>query len=240
MRSLTPGVLRLGDRRLRTPAVCGSVMESTLEGMERGKRKAERSGADLVELRLDGLREPPDWDRLLGGRLPVILTHRPEREGGGFRGREEERVGRLMEGMEQGGSCVDLEFSTPPHLLREVLSRAREEGTTVILSHHELSGTPPLGHLLKTARRMERLGDLVKVVTLARNTEEVLRILEFLHRARLSVPLVSFAMGEVGTLSRILSALLGSPLVYASVGKPTAPGQLDVETTRLLLERVRK
>ncbi|MEM2978097.1 MAG: type I 3-dehydroquinate dehydratase [Candidatus Hadarchaeales archaeon] len=240
MRDLTSGVLRLGDRRIRTPAVCGSVMESTLEGMERVKRKAERLGADLLELRLDGLKDPPDWDRLLGGRLPVILTHRPEREGGGFRGGEEERVERLLEGVERGVPCLDLELSTPPRLLRRALSKARKEGTTVILSHHEFSGTPPLPHLLRTARRMERLGDLVKVVTLARSTEEVLRVLEFLHRARLSVPLVSFAMGELGTLSRILSALLGSPLVYASAGKPTAPGQLDVKTTRLLLERVRR
>lgn len=213
-------------------------MEPTLEGMEKGRRKAERSGADLVELRLDGLKEPVNWEKLLGGRLPVILTHRPVREGGCFRGREEERVGRLLEGVERGAPCIDLEFSTPPHLLREALSVARREGATVILSHHELSGTPSLPHLLRTARRMERLGDLVKLVTMARSTEEVLRVLDFLHRARLSVPLISFAMGEVGTLSRILSALLGSPLVYASVGKPTAPGQLEVGTTRLLLERV--
>ena len=231
------GILRLGGRRIRTPAVCGSVMGRTLEELERGREKAERRGADLVELRLDRLEEGPDWERLLEGKLPVILTHRPEREGGFFRGKEEERVKGLLKGMERGVPCLDLEFSTPPRLRRLILSEARKRGTSVILSHHDFSGTPPLSHLLKRVREMEREGDLVKVVTLARSTEEVLRVLE-LYQAKPSVPLISFAMGEVGALSRILSALLGSPLVYASVGGPTAPGQMDVETTKKLLERL--
>ena len=230
------GILRLGGRRIRTPAVCGSVRGRTVEELERGRREAEGRGADLVELRLDGLEEEPDWGRLLGGRLPVILTHRPEREGGLFRGGEEERVRRLLEGMERGVPCIDLEFSTPPRLRRLVLSEAERRGTSVILSRHYLSGTPPLPQLLRRVGEMGREGDLVKVVTLARSTEEVLRLLELYGRT--SVPLICFAMGEVGSLSRILSALLGSPLVYASVGEPTAPGQLSVETTRRLLERL--
>ncbi|MEM2536172.1 MAG: type I 3-dehydroquinate dehydratase [Candidatus Hadarchaeales archaeon] len=235
MRDLT-GVLRLGGKELKTPAVCGSVMGSSVEVMVWGRWRAERMGADLVELRLDGLKEEPDWERLLGGGLPIILTCRSRREGGLFRGKEEERVERLLEGMERDVPCLDLEFSTPSPLLGEVVSQAKKKGTSILLSHHELSGTPPLPSLLRMARRMEKVGDLVKVVTFARETEEVIRVLEFLHRARLSVPLISFAMGEVGTLSRILSALLGSPLVYASVGRPTAPGQLDVKTTKRLLE----
>jgi 3-dehydroquinate dehydratase-1 len=208
-----------------------------MEELVGGRRRAERMGADLVELRLDLLGEKPDWERLLGGRLPVILTHRPEREGGFFRGKEEERVKRLLEGVERGVPCLDLEFSTPPRLRREVLSEARKRGTAVMLSHHDFSGTPPLPPLLRRVREMEREGDLVKVVTLAGNTEEVLRVLELYERDS-SVPLICFAMGEVGALSRILSALLGSPLVYASVEKPTAPGQMDVETTKKLLERL--
>jgi 3-dehydroquinate dehydratase-1 len=212
-------------------------MGRTLEELERSKEKAERMEADLVELRLDRLEEEPDWERLLGGRLPVILTHRPEREGGFFRGKEGERVKRLLEGVERGVPCLDLEFSTPTRLRREILSEARRRGTSVILSHHDFSGTPPLPHLLRRVGEMEREGDLVKVVTLARSTEEVLRLLELYGRDS-SVPLISFAMGEVGALSRILSALLGSPLVYASVEKPTAPGQMDVETTKKLLKRL--
>lgn len=230
------GILRLGGRRIRTPAVCGSVRGRTVEELERGRREAERRGADLVELRLDGLEEEPDWDRLLGGGLPVILTHRPRREGGLFEGREEERVGRLLEGAGRGAPCLDLEFSTPSRLRRRALSEARRRGASVILSHHDFSGTPPLPSLLRRMREMEREGDLVKVVTMPRSTEEVLRLLELYGKN--SSPLICFGMGEVGSLSRILSALLGSPLVYASVGEPTAPGQLSVETTRRLLERL--
>lgn len=232
------GFLRLGERRVTTPAVCGSVLERTVEGMVRARRRAEEGGAGVVELRLDGLEERPRWRRLLGGRLPVILTYRPEREGGLFRGGEEERVERLEEGMEEGAPCVDLELSTPPGLRRRILAGARRRGVTVILSHHELSGVPPLRRLAGLVRRMAGEGEVVKVVAAARSAEEAVRMLE-LYRTRPPFPLISFAMGEQGTFTRILSALLGSPLVYASVGRPTAPGQLDVRTTSKLLEMVR-
>ncbi len=223
---------------MKTPAVCGSVMGRTVEEMEIMKSKALDSGADLIELRVDRLKSFRGWERLLEDDLPMILTNRSSREGGFFRGPDSERINVLIQGMEKGVPCVDIELSTPPGLCDKVLSQARWEGTTAIISFHDFSKTPPPKTLRKIARRIESKGDIAKIVTLARNLEDVIRLLDFVGGAKLSIPLISFAMGEVGSLTRIISPLLGSPIVYASVGKPTAPGQFDVGTAKRLLHLV--
>ena len=69
--------------------LCVSVASDTMEGLR--ARRDEVTGADLVELRLDSVREPDVAGALAGRRTPVIVTCRPKREGGWFAGSEEER-----------------------------------------------------------------------------------------------------------------------------------------------------
>lgn len=227
----------LGRYQLRAPAICGSVISDDADGMVAGVVKALEQEVDLIELRLDGLRGPIDWGKVLRHELPTIVTNRPEREGGRYKGTERDRVAPLIEGIEQGAACVDLELSTPKRLLEEVASAARERGAAVLLSYHNLSTTPTPRALLRIARRMKEAGcDIAKIVTFAREPRDCLRVLDLLVKAqKLGVGMVSFAMGEAGRPSRILAPLFGSRIVYAAVGEPTAPGQFDVPTARRLL-----
>lgn len=228
----------LGGYRLRAPAICGSVISDDPEGMVAGVERALEQGVDLIELRLDGLRGPVDWEELLRHNLPTIVTNRPEREGGKHKGTEQARIVPLIEGLEHGAACVDIELSTPRRLLKEVASAARQRGAAVLLSHHNLSATPTSRALLGVARRMKRAGcDIAKIVTFAREPRDCLRVFDLLVRAQnLGVEMVSFAMGEAGRPSRILAPLFGSRIVYAAVGEATAPGQFDVPTTKRLLQ----
>ncbi|MEM2907747.1 MAG: type I 3-dehydroquinate dehydratase [Candidatus Hadarchaeales archaeon] len=230
----------LGGYQLRAPAICGSVISDDLEGMVAGVAKALEQEVDLIELRLDGLRGPVDWKKLLRHDLPTIVTNRPEREGGRYKGTEQARVASLIEGIEEGAACVDIELSTPRRLLKEVTSAAEEKGAAVLLSYHNLSTTPTSRALLDVARRMKKAGcDIAKIVTFAKEPRDCLKVLDLLVRAqKLGVGMVSFAMGEAGRPSRILAPLFGSRIVYAAVGEATAPGQFDVPTTKRLLREL--
>ncbi len=66
--------------------------------------------ADIAELRLDFFREPYDLPALLRQRpCPVIVTNRPQREGGEFTGPEAERIASLREAVALGADYVDIE-----------------------------------------------------------------------------------------------------------------------------------
>jgi 3-dehydroquinate dehydratase type I len=230
--------VKFGPYEFKTPIICGAVRARDVPGMKRLMEKAFREGADLVELRIDSLREISGWKKLLNNGKPVILTNRPKREGGGFWGREEERVELLLEGVEYGAPCVDLEFSTPQKLRSVARAKAKRTGASLLLSYHDFSSTPDFTRLLKTAKEMEKSGcDLLKLVTFAREKTHAFRMLEFIARAQaeLGPPLIAFAMGRAGIITRFIGPILGVPLVYAAVGAKTAPGQRGVKSTKAML-----
>src|SRR5436190_9618152 len=75
------------------PLVCVTVTAPTMAELRR--RRDEVTDADLVELRLDTVSDPDVAGALAGRGLPVLITCRPEWEGGHFNGSEEERKGIL-------------------------------------------------------------------------------------------------------------------------------------------------
>ncbi|MDI6820200.1 MAG: type I 3-dehydroquinate dehydratase [Candidatus Hodarchaeaceae archaeon] len=234
-------MLKLGRHQLRTPAVCGSVIGEEIGNMAAGMSLALEQGADLIELRLDGLRGLVGWKKLLRTDSPIILTNRAEREGGRFGGEERERVEPLLEGIVEKVACVDVELSTPRQLLGEVVSEARKRDVSILMSYHDFAATPKVDAMMGIAEHMVRAGcDVAKIVTFAREPRDSLTVLDFLIRAsdELGAPVVTFAMGEAGRLSRIAAPILGSPIAYAAVGEATAPGQFDVATTKRLLREL--
>jgi 3-dehydroquinate dehydratase-1 len=235
------GELRLGKHKLSTPAVCGSVMAEKVDEMKAGVAKAIEQGADLVELRVDGLHDQAGWEELLPVKVPVILTNRLEREGGSFRGDENKRIEVLLQGVARGVPCIDIELSTPESLRERVVSQAKKSGVAVIMSCHDFSITPSIEVMIGTAKRLAGAGcDIAKIVTFAEGTEDALRMLDFLAQVQdeVAVPIIAFAMGDAGKITRVVAPMLGSPIAYAAAGKATAPGQLDVATMKRLLHEL--
>ncbi|MFQ6130061.1 MAG: type I 3-dehydroquinate dehydratase [Candidatus Hadarchaeaceae archaeon] len=232
---------KLGKHEVQIPAVCGAVMGPDIETMQAGATRAIDQGADLIELRIDGLHDPTGWEKLLPLKLPVILTNRPDREGGGFKGDENERVEVLLQGIERGVSCIDIELSTPEPLRKRVTSQAKKSGIAVLMSHHDFSLTPSIDVLTEMTKRLTGTGcDLAKIVTFAKDRMDALRILDFLAQVQdeVAVPLIAFAMGDAGKITRIAAPIFGSPIVYAAAGEATAPGQFDVATMKRLLSEL--
>ena len=71
--------------------------------------------------------------------------------------------------------------------------------------------------------------DICKIITTAQRFEDNLAILQLVSEFP-EVKLVSFAMGPLGFISRVLCPLVGGDFTYASIekGKESAQGQIAV------------
>ncbi len=177
---------------------------------------------DAVEVRLD-LSPPVDLPRLLtSAPLPVIVTYRPQREGGRYRGKETHRLRVLEEAARLGAAAVDVEWDSS-HLLGNVAPALR------IVSRHFFSGMPA-DPWAEWQRLAEKGADVVKIAAYAHTLSDALRMCElFLPAER---PTIIIAMGRAGMISRLLAPFY--PSAFLTFGAPdrehgVAPGQISVQ-----------
>ena len=188
--------------------------------------------ADILELRLD-LIVSPDLSALLAcSTLPVIVTNRSKHDGGQYKGLDEDRLQSLRDALKAGADYVDIEVSTPREYLQPFLEES--EPTKIILSYHDFSHTPEdLNPVYETMCEMP--GEIVKIVTYARDLSDNLKMFELLKRAKSEKQkLIGLCMGDLGEISRILSPLFGGYLTFGSLetGQESAPGQIPAKTLK--------
>lgn len=233
-------MIQLGEYQIQAPAVCVSIIGDDLKSMEKNLEKALNQGADLVELRLDKLKDTSGWKNLIQEEIPTIVTVRSNEEGGYFEGKEEDRIGILLDAIDSEASCVDIELSTSKEKIKEVATEAESKNTSLILSFHNFKEVPPRQELIDKAEQMDETGcDFAKLIGFANDPQDSLKMLDFLIQVseKIETPVISFAMGEKGEFTRIAAPLLGSPITYASVEEKAAPGQMDLEVVRQILEK---
>lgn len=135
--------------------------------------------------------------------------------------------------IEQGAWAVDIAYTTQQDLRAQLIGKAHQAGTQVILSHH-YSTTPTLEELQGLAERLFAEGcDIAKIITTATSTAEALTPLGLYEHFEAG-KIIAFAMGEAGSFSRRASLLLGAPHTYAAptAEERTALGQPTIEELR--------
>lgn len=221
--------------------VCVSVLSSSSSELLEKVRKAEKSSADLIEVRLDALSEDGELPKVSEVKKPLIATNRTPLDRGTFDESEESRIEKLLEAVEGGFSYVDLELRTPG--LRKSIETFRGKGSKIILSHHDFYRTPAINELQLIKAELENFRpDFCKIVTMANSLEDNFTVLGLLGRnSPDGTPLVSFAMGEAGAWSRVIGPFYGSAFTYASLehGSETAPGQLSISDLRSIYRTLR-
>jgi 3-dehydroquinate dehydratase type I len=222
--------------------ICIPIMADSVEDAL-VKMKRAFSIADIVELRLDRIGKP-NLKRLLGQeRDRILATNRRREQGGGFAGTERERISLLKEAVSLGAGYVDIEAGTDPALIAWMKAAIRKGGgkTKLILSRHDLRGTPGMRTLRKNLDEGVGTGaDIVKIVTTARAMEDNLRVLSLIPAGRKKgVGVIAFCMGETGRVSRVMAPLVGSFLTFASLdrGEESAPGQFTAEEMKNFLNQ---
>ncbi len=179
--------------------------------------------AEMLELRIDGIRKV-NLERLLAFRKgELLVTNRVKEEGGGFSGTEKARMALLKKAVSLKSNYVDLEIRTE-QVLRDELKKEIEAGqghTRLILSYHNFERTPGLSDLRKKMEEGRKDGaDIVKIVTFAERMEDNIKVLTLIPYARKrGLEIITFCMGAQGKISRVMAPLLGSYLTYAALAR---------------------
>ena len=200
---------------MRPAKLCVTVTADTTAELR--TRRDQVVDADLIELRVDTVKDPSAAAALAGRKKPVIFTCRPKSQGGHFAGSEEERRAILSEALALGAEFVDLEFTGSCADLME-----RTGGRRIVLSHHDFDGVP--ANLPELAQAMLSSGaEVVKLAITARGLRDNVTLRHIARGTR--VPMSLIAMGDAGLPSRVLATWIGSCWTYA--GNGVAPGQIS-------------
>ena len=207
------------------PKICASLVSD-----DPGAVKTVEPLVELFEVRIDIIGD--SWRKLAGQlKKPWIACNRSPDEGGSWRGSESERIDELLSAIELGADIVDIELETKN--LHEALKLVKKKAKC-LLSYHDLKGTPPLGRMREIVQnQLEAGADICKLVTTARGFEDNITVLQLISDFP-EIKVVSFAMGPLGSTSRILCPLVGGDFTYASVeeGKESASGQITAADLR--------
>jgi 3-dehydroquinate dehydratase-1 len=190
----------------------------------KGLNEALQSGAELIELRLDLIREDPSkLIPLIPESVKSIVTCRP----GPYS--ETERFRMLKSGIKLGADYVDMEIETARSELDALLKAAKEAGTRVILSYHDFKRTADREDLESIMIACyEKGGDIAKIATRVNASEDIRNLMSLYD---LPGKKVILGMGDLGRITRVLGPYLGAEFTFASLGESdkTAPGQLSVK-----------
>lgn len=189
--------------------ICASVTATSLQDMRRMIRQSTKDGADLIEVRLDYLQGSYNLrDIRKLSDLPLIATNRSIREGGLFKGTDEERINLLFSAADAGFDFIDVELSTEKS--GEVIENFRGRGVETVVSTHIFDSTPDKKKLKAILREEKNVkADVCKIVMTADKFEDNLTCLGFVDATSKNVNLVCFCLGDIGITSRLLSPLLG-------------------------------
>jgi len=189
---------------------------------------------DLFEVRIDLIGD--GWQELAKQlNKPWIACNRRADEGGRWEKGEESRIEELLKAMGLGADIIDIELRTSN--LEEVISIIRKRAKC-LLSCHDLEKTPSLDSMREVIQRQLTAGaDICKIVTTAQSFDDNLTVLQLITEFP-KTKIVSFAMGPLGLVSRVLCPLVGGDFTYAStkIGKESASGQMTVRDLRKLYE----
>ncbi len=182
------------------------------------------SGAGLIELRLDLIRErPSNLFPLVPKTLQTIVTCRP----GVFS--NSERLVLLKEGMKLGANYADIEIETKAEEMEELRKTASQAGTSLIVSYHNYIRTPDCEDMESLMIACyEKGGEIAKIATQVNGPEDVRNLLSLYNLPGKKVVL---GMGPMGRITRVMGSYLGAEFTFGSTvkGDETAPGQLTVK-----------
>lgn len=218
-------------------AVAGQTVAAALE-----VAKGLGPEADVIEIRLDYIKDIHVSPFISAISRPLLFTNRPVWEGGHSQETEQIRLAPLIRAVELNAAYIDLEVRAPEDSRSRILAECQKSPTQLILSWHDFDKTPKRAELVDMLKRMRDGGaDIGKIVTMAHEPLDVLRVLRLQEdAAKMNFPLIAFCMGPCGVISRLATLELGGYMTYCSANQAeaTAPGQLSASTLRDLVARL--
>ena len=217
---------------------------------KQARRVAKLPGFGGFEARYDLFDKVAKFEKILGDKKladsAILFTDRSTKEGGKTDPGDVKGRARVIRRYLPYVNGVDIELSSPEVIAR-VVQVIKEARKMLVISYHNFKRTPSLRQLNKICRQAVALGaDVVKVATMIREADfpradEDCRVLTIFMATHLGlVQKAVIGMGKAGGPTRVFFPYLGSVLVYASVGPPTAEGQFSVEEMLDIFAKIKR
>ena len=101
--------------------------------------------------------------------------------------------------------------------------------------------TPSQEEMIDILEKMEVMGgDILKIAVMPLCKKDVVSLMDvsLMMSGKLDKPLIMISMGELGKITRVAGELIGSSITFGSAKKSSAPGQIQVNDLKLLLESI--
>ena len=228
------------------PKVCVPIIATNHQDIIHDFIEIKEQDFELIELRIDFFDAILDDTKLLSllediKKLeiykPIIFTYRSKREGGNIQ-LSDKQYYHLIELACKSKSVdiIDIEYQSTE--ANKLIALVHQYQLPVILSNHDFNSTPSKEDLVKRLQTMQTMqGDILKIAVMPRNTNDVLTLLEVTNDCyqMLDKPIVTMSMAGLGAVSRMMGEVFGSAITFAMIGKPSAPGQIEVEKLKQVL-----
>ena len=213
--------------------ICVPIVEKNYDTVLEAAKNSINAGADIIELRIDAMDHPnPDEvsNIIKDINYPLIATNRMVEEGGFFKGSESERTDILLAAAKHA-DIIDIELQTDEDYMNKIIKASK----STIISYHNFEKTPTADFLLKIVNQERKLGDIAKFAVMPKNISDTLIVLNVLSQVEATI---GISMGDMGRYTRVVAPLFGSPITFASIDNISAPGQLDINTTKNFLDKI--
>ena len=233
------------------PKICipltGKNREELVEEMEIVKKYEP----DLIEWRADFFEESKHLEKVCEmletindsfKQIPVLFTFRTKEEGGEQSIMPKDYVKLLKEvSKKRLADIVDVQVFWYGEKSGDFIKELKETGIVVLASSHHFEGTPSAREISEALCTMENQGaDIVKIAVMPQSGKDVCALLEasMERKEHSKKPVITMSMGQTGMLSRICGELTGSCVTFASGKQASAPGQVNADKLRKVLEDI--
>ncbi|MBF2574966.1 type I 3-dehydroquinate dehydratase [Listeria welshimeri] len=235
------------------PKICVPMVGKTVAALKEEAEMLKTIDLDVVEWRVDFYEDVKDLAkvenaldeiRVVLPETPILFTFRSAKEGGEL-AVSDEFYFELNETLARTGKIdlVDVElFNEEADVLR-LIETAHKHDVKVVMSNHDFDKTPAKEEIVSRLTRMEALGaDLPKIAVMPKSATDVLTLLDATNTVseKANQPIITMSMAGTGVISRLAGEVFGSAMTFGAAKKASAPGQIDVNELRHVLDLLHK
>jgi len=233
----------------RDPLICIPIV--SLEKRIIKRLNNLKNEIKLIEIRFDYLynQYKDIFEQINQIKIPYIFTFRSyiesDRGKNAIRIDDETRIKYYLKAIEQDASLIDFELSSIKinKNFYKLIEEAHRKNVGVIISYHNFQETPKPQVLFdKIDEENSYNADVLKIATMVKNLEDIITIdnVTFIARQKFRKPMMTMGMGQIGKLSRISAVAFGSDIIFAHLGKKSAPGQLSFSQAKKIIDYLYK
>lgn len=233
-----------------SPKICAPVVEVAQEDiLEEGEKLALSKSVDIIEWRIDFYDESSDISKILqtasllrtvAGNKPLLATFRTKNEGGN-KEIEKSAYKDMITALAKSGDIdmIDIEaYFMDENSTKDVVNSLKEN-VVVVGSYHDFDKTPSYDEIIKRLDFMKSHGvSIPKLACMPQNRHDVFTLMEATEEfagANEGLPVITMSMGDYGKVSRVAGKSFGSAVTFGCLGKASAPGQINVDDLRKIL-----